>query len=207
VNLCSRQRGRVGFFAMLAVSVFLHFAPLNAQISDASVQGTVVDRAGAAVANATVTLLGNSTSKSFVAVTNQRGAYVIPNVEPGIYRLTINAPGFIALESELTKAPGNRVLSNIQMTAGDASKTMHVAIAPRASGAATLVPGGVADANAVSNLPSNGRDWTQSATLQAGVSSVKTQPDAANTSSGRGQRGFGDRSAYRAVGRSRTTMC
>jgi hypothetical protein len=43
----------------------------------------------------------------------------------------------------------------------------------------------------VSELASNGRDWTQAATLQAGVSSVRTQPDAGNTSSGRGQRGFG----------------
>jgi hypothetical protein len=176
---------------MLAVSLFLSYAPLNAQTSDATVQGTVVDQAGAAVANATITLLKNSTSNHWVAVTNQRGAYVIPNVEPGIYRLIINAPGFIALESELTKAAGSRLLGNFQMTAGDAMKTMHVAIAPQLSGTVSSVPGGVADANAVSNLPSNGRDWTQSATLQAGVSSVKTQPDAGNTSSGRGQRGFG----------------
>src|SRR5438270_923585 len=51
--------------------------------------------------------------------------------------------------------------------------------------------GGVEDSSTVRDLPSNGRDWTQAATLQAGVSSVKTQQDASDSNSGRGQRGFG----------------
>jgi hypothetical protein len=51
--------------------------------------------------------------------------------------------------------------------------------------------GGVQDNSTVRDLPSNGRDWTQAATLQAGVSSVKTQQDASDSNSGRGQRGFG----------------
>ena len=51
--------------------------------------------------------------------------------------------------------------------------------------------GGVVSSETVRDMPVNGRDWTQAATLQAGVSSVRTQPDATNTSSGRGQRGFG----------------
>jgi hypothetical protein len=49
----------------------------------------------------------------------------------------------------------------------------------------------IADASTVSELPSNGRYWTQATTLQAGVSSVKTQPNASDSNSGRGQRGFG----------------
>src|SRR5207302_1283731 len=51
--------------------------------------------------------------------------------------------------------------------------------------------GGVQDSSTVRDLPSNGRDWTQAATLQAGVSSVRTQQDASDSNSGRGQRGFG----------------
>ena len=50
---------------------------------------------------------------------------------------------------------------------------------------------GVQDSTTVRDLPSNGRDWTQAATLQAGVSSVKTQQDPSDSNSGRGQRGFG----------------
>jgi hypothetical protein len=49
----------------------------------------------------------------------------------------------------------------------------------------------VQDTSTVQNLPSNGRDWTQAATLQAGVSSIKTQQDPSDSNSGRGQRGFG----------------
>jgi hypothetical protein len=51
--------------------------------------------------------------------------------------------------------------------------------------------GGSVSAKTVCDLPSNGRDWTQAATLEAGVEAFRTQPDASNTNSGRGQRGFG----------------
>ena len=50
---------------------------------------------------------------------------------------------------------------------------------------------GTVSSKTVRDLPSNGRDWTQAATLEAGVEAVRTQPNAANTNSGRGQRGFG----------------
>lgn len=55
----------------------------------------------------------------------------------------------------------------------------------------TPATGGVQDSSTVRDLPSNGRDWTQAATLQAGVNSVRTQQDASDSNSGRGQRGFG----------------
>src|SRR5215469_2286850 len=57
--------------------------------------------------------------------------------------------------------------------------------------AQTPATGGVQESSTVRDLPSNGRDWTQAATLQAGVNSVKTQQDASDSNSGRGQRGFG----------------
>lgn len=59
------------------------------------------------------------------------------------------------------------------------------------SSTATTGTGGVEDTSTVRDLPSNGRDWAQAATLQAGVNSVKTQQDASDSNSGRGQRGFG----------------
>jgi TonB-dependent receptor-like protein len=51
--------------------------------------------------------------------------------------------------------------------------------------------GGIIDSETVRDLPVNGRDVQQAATLQAGVSAVQTQQSASDTNSGRGQRGFG----------------
>jgi hypothetical protein len=51
--------------------------------------------------------------------------------------------------------------------------------------------GGVIDSATVRDLPVNGRDVQQAATLEAGVSAVQTQQSSSDTNSGRGQRGFG----------------
>ena len=47
------------------------------------------------------------------------------------------------------------------------------------------------DAKAKRELPLNGRDWTQLALLQPGVSAIRTQNTLNGSSSNRGSRGFG----------------
>jgi hypothetical protein len=47
----------------------------------------------------------------------------------------------------------------------------------------------VVNATTIRELPLNGRDWTQLATLQPGIASIRTQP--AVGAGDRGQRGFG----------------
>jgi hypothetical protein len=49
----------------------------------------------------------------------------------------------------------------------------------------------VEDARATRELPLNGRDWTQLAPLQPGVSAIRTQNSLNGISSNRGSRGFG----------------
>lgn len=87
-------------------------------------------------------------------------------------------------------------ISSVTAQQSDTSKPSSATPPAQKSGAQpqptqTPATGGVQDNSTVRDLPSNGRDWTQAATLEAGVSSVKTQQDASDSNSGRGQRGFG----------------
>lgn len=64
----------------------------------ASLQGTVTDPSGAAVANATVHLINSANNSDRVAVTDNSGRYSFPQVLPGTYHLLIQVPGFETFE-------------------------------------------------------------------------------------------------------------
>jgi hypothetical protein len=68
--------------------------PAIAQSTLGSVVGSVRDPSGAAVAACKVTLQNKGTSAQRATLTDQAGSYVISNMEPGTYDLTLEAPGF-----------------------------------------------------------------------------------------------------------------
>src|SRR5438034_2752988 len=82
--------------ALTAMLGLMLLAPTNvfAQQDAATITGEVRDPSGAVVANAAVTLTNVDTNISVATVTNDRGAYTVPNLRPGHYSVTAEAPGF-----------------------------------------------------------------------------------------------------------------
>ncbi len=62
--------------------------------SASSMIGVVTDQAGAAIANATVSIVNVDTKEVHGLTTNDKGEYVSTALPPGKYTLTIDAPGF-----------------------------------------------------------------------------------------------------------------
>ena len=60
----------------------------------ATLVGTVTDNTGAIVPGATVKIVNTETQFVYNGQTNPEGAYYVPNLIPGTYRLTIEASGF-----------------------------------------------------------------------------------------------------------------
>jgi hypothetical protein len=56
--------------------------------------GTVFDSSGAVVGNARVTLTATRTGITQTGQTNQSGNYSFPNLQPGVYRVEVELPGF-----------------------------------------------------------------------------------------------------------------
>jgi hypothetical protein len=77
----------------LLVLLLLWAAPARAQFN-AALQGTVQDQKGAVVAGAKVTLIEKSSGAEKDTVTSGQGFYRISELAPGLYTLTIEAPGF-----------------------------------------------------------------------------------------------------------------
>lgn len=69
-------------------------APPAAAQNAASLRGTVTDASGGAVAGATVLLTNEATTVARQTTTDVRGGYYFAAVDPGLYALKVEAPGF-----------------------------------------------------------------------------------------------------------------
>ena len=161
------------------VSPFLLWIVLSAGLwaqTSGGIQGRVTNSSGAVVPNVKLSVRSVRTGETRTVITDQQGFYAALELSPGRYELTASLPGFASLFATTSVELGVTRTVNLVLQPGNVN---------------TSSTGGSVNSKTVRDLPSNGRDWTQAATLEAGVEAVRTQPNAANTNSGRGQRGFG----------------
>src|SRR5258708_1942668 len=86
---------RIILFALL-VTVLATTA--NAQLSTATLFGTVTDSTGAVVPHATVTLIQTDTNFTRTITTKDDGSYHEEFLPIGPYKILVSAPGFRSLE-------------------------------------------------------------------------------------------------------------
>lgn len=80
--------------AAVAVVLLLSIPSALAQTVSATLVGTASDKSGAVVSAAKITAVELSTTTAHQAVSNASGNYSIPDLPPGAYSITIEAPGF-----------------------------------------------------------------------------------------------------------------
>src|SRR6202171_1452966 len=162
--------------------------PIHAQVTGATLAGTVTDPSGAQVPNAGVSIKNRATGVARDITTDSAGFYSAPNLLPGIYDITITASGFSTSEQTgLTLTVGASQVLNVSLKIGEVTQRVDVAgIAPDVQLASSTLSAEV-DSTTERELPLNGRDWTQLATLQPGVTGVRVEAGSSN----RGNRGYG----------------
>ena len=91
------------------------------------ISGFVKDPSGATVPHAKVTVRSNNGGVEREATTNESGYYVITNVPPGLYTLTVEAQGFQKYESKDNKLdPTGDLVVDASLTVGAASQSVEV---------------------------------------------------------------------------------
>ncbi len=99
---------------------------LQAQSDLGKISGFVKDPSGATVPNAKVTV-GNNTGVERQTTTNDSGYYVVTNVPPGLYTMTVDAAGFQKFESTYNKLdPAADLVIDATLTMGAATQTVMV---------------------------------------------------------------------------------
>jgi hypothetical protein len=120
---------RIAAGLMVGALVFFTFSVLAfGQAQTGTLRGTVTDPNGQAVAGATVTAKNQSTGFSAPATTNGDGQYVIPNLAPGKYTVSVDATaGFSKKAVTDVNVPiGTTTDLPIAVAIGAASETVTV---------------------------------------------------------------------------------
>lgn len=162
-----------------------------AQVSGATLTGTITDASGAVVPNVKVSIRNEATGEVRVVAVDAAGFYTAPNLLPATYDVSASAPGFATSEQKGVKLTvGAQQLLNLKMQIGQVTEKVEVTDQAPSVQLTDSTISGVVNQQAVVQLPLNGRDWTQLATLQPGVDSVGSIQ--ANTGSpDRARRGYG----------------
>jgi hypothetical protein len=153
-------------FLWLVVSA----CPLLHGQATSSYSGTVSDKAGAVVSGATVTVTSQSTGLSREAKTDESGHYLIPLLPVAFYTIRVESSGFRTTEQKDIRLQVDEHLE-INFTLAPASVSTSVEVSANEVAVETANPtlGQVITAEQVADLPLNGRNFVQLATLTPGT--------------------------------------
>jgi hypothetical protein len=158
---------------------FLAFAALQMLFAQAtgSISGTVTDRTGAAVAGAKVTVTVPATGLTRSSVTNEAGAYVVPLLGVATYNVVVEQKGFqdATAQDVRLQVDEHREL-DFTISPATVQTTVEVTATPVAVQTTDATLGQVITSQQVADLPLNGRDFVQLATLTPGTSQ-ETNPN------------------------------
>jgi hypothetical protein len=85
---------------LVAIIICLCGLPLWAQVTSGTITGRVQDSTGAVIKDASVTVSNPSNGLTRNLTTSDAGEFVAPNLLPGTYNVTVEAPGFKRLETK-----------------------------------------------------------------------------------------------------------
>src|ERR1700722_19740131 len=136
-----------------------------------SISGTVTDVTGSAVPNAKVTVNAPSTGLSRTSTTNESGEYIVPLLGVSDYTVQVELPGVQAAKAEgiRLQVDEHREL-DFKLTPASVQSTVEVNATAVAIQTSDATLGQVITSQQVADLPLNGRDFVQLATLTPGVS-------------------------------------
>jgi len=149
----------------IAGVILLSFS-LMAQVPTAELTGIVTDPSGAAVAGAEVVITATATNIRRSVTTNSSGIYIAPALQPGVYSVRVGMKGFrTAVENAVQMQVGQTVRLNFGLQVGDVTETVEVSAAAESLDTDTTTVGTVIDNRRIEDLPLNGRNYLQLASL------------------------------------------
>lgn len=155
--------------------VFAVFALLpdsRAQLPVGAIDGTVFDQTEGAVRGAEVTARNTDTGLSRSALTNDSGDFVLAQLPPGVYELTVDSPGFQRSRTAVIVQTGAATRVEVRLSVDVLQQAVEALDSlPELRYGWHGVDGAVSRFQ-IENLPLNGREFLQLAILQPGVTSA-----------------------------------
>lgn len=174
--------------AAIVVICFLRLLCPAQDSSTGAITGTVVDASGGRIANASVVIVNTSTGFRYAGTTNPDGQFSFELLPPAIYSGRATAEGMSPqLSPQLRVEVGGTTEIEFKLPVAGAKETITVAGDVQAVDTQPSTVGSVIDERAISELPINGRRFTDLVLLTPGV----TQDPRGLTSGSNGDLAFG----------------
>jgi hypothetical protein len=146
-------------------------SPAHAQVTTADLVGTIKDTSGGIMPGVIVVLTNEATGVTRSMTTGEGGTYIFTSLQPGRYRLSAEISGFRKVERTGVELQVNqRAQIDLEMAVGLVSETVLIVGDAPLLETQSSVLGTVIEEKQVQELPLNGRNFVQLATLTTGVS-------------------------------------
>ena len=167
--------------AVVMIAVLLGSPTLFGQATG-SFSGTVLDKSGSSISGATVTATSQGTGVARDSKTDDVGHYLIPLLPVGVYTVHVDFTGFQPAETKDLRLQVDEA-RELDFTLSPSSQGTTVEVTASAVAVETTNPslGQVITSQEVDQLPLNGRDFVQLATLTSGAT-TETNPGSFFTS-------------------------
>src|SRR5215813_1569016 len=143
------------------------------QTIGASVQGTISDATGAVLPGANVAIKNSATGASLEFVTDERGRYLAPVVQPGEYEIQVSLAGFQSVTRRGVRlAVGQSVVVDVKLDVGQVTNQVEVVADANPINLTSAALSGLVNDKQIRDLPLNGRSFQQLALLQTGVTAA-----------------------------------
>jgi hypothetical protein len=163
-----------GLFCFLIVAVAVPFAA-HAQQYSGTINGTVTDPGGAAVAGATITYTNIGTNASDSTTSSESGLFIFAQLPIGVYDIRVKQTGFKEFVSKNVEVHTSTVTEvNVQLTVGAVTETMTVEASDVQVQTTSASVGEIVSGTQVRELPLNGENFMGLVVLSPGVSAANS---------------------------------
>ncbi len=161
----------VGWGFRLVITVLFVTVSTWAQFN-ASIQGSVTDPSGAAVAQAKITLENLANHVSAVTTSDGDGGYRFVSLGPGSYKISVEAPGFSRAETTVTLETNQNLNVSISLKVGATTESVEVVAENPLFNTAETRNQMTLQTPELGSLPLAGRNMLSLMTLAPGVSGL-----------------------------------
>jgi len=157
-----------------------------AQLDKASIVGSVTDASGAVVAGAKIEITNVGTNAVSTQMTDSSGAYAVPALSVGDYKVAASAQGFrTEIKEGIHLNVADVVKISFSLTPGSVSEQVTVTGQAPLLDTASSTYGGEVSQQEMTNLPLNGRGMVEALVTVPGVSMLGVEPSINGSGTGR----------------------
>src|SRR5215813_14361857 len=169
-----RQLRQLLYFAAPLLALAFVNQPVTAQTA-AQLTGRITDANAAVVAGAQLRVTNTDTGFTRATMSNSEGFYVIPQLQPGNYQVTVQKDGFRPIRrTELKLEVAQAAELNFTMEVGAVTGVVNITTQAPLLEATTSNLGEVINNRSIESLPLNGRNVRQLVALTPGIATTRS---------------------------------